>query len=115
MSIITGGGEMLKRKIAFIGPGVMAEAMLVGLLRQGLAEPAEITVAGPRAERGKELADRYGINSVTDNGQAASSADIVVLSVKPQRLSEVMKGLKAIRPECRHRWRCAAVAAADRS
>jgi pyrroline-5-carboxylate reductase len=87
---------MLNSKIAFIGPGVMAEAMLAGLLRQGLAEPGSITVSGPRAERGEELHQRYGVSYSTDNAEAAAQAGVVVLSVKPQRLSEVMKGLKEI-------------------
>jgi pyrroline-5-carboxylate reductase len=46
-----------------------------------------------------ELQKKYGIKTTTDNASAASHADVVVLSVKPQRLSEVMKGLKGIRPE----------------
>jgi pyrroline-5-carboxylate reductase len=90
---------MLKKKIAFIGPGVMAEAMVAGLLRQKLAKPENITAAGPRQERGAELQKKYGIKPTTDNASAASHADVVVLSVKPQRLSEVMKGLKGIRAD----------------
>lgn len=90
---------MLKKKIAFIGPGVMAEAMIAGLLRRELAKPANISAAGPREERGLELQKKYGIQTTTDNASAASHADVVVLSVKPQRLSEVMKGLKGIRPD----------------
>jgi pyrroline-5-carboxylate reductase len=90
---------MLNKKIAFIGPGVMAEAMIAGLLRQKLADPKNIIAAGPREERGAELTKKYGIKSATDNTEAAHQADVVVLSVKPQRLSEVMKGIKGIRPE----------------
>ena len=90
---------MLKKKITFIGPGVMAEAMIAGLLHKKLAQPEEITVSGPREERGGQLHEKYGINTTTDNTSAASQADVVVLSVKPQRLSEVMKGLKSIRAE----------------
>ena len=90
---------MLKKKITFIGPGVMAEAMIAGLLHKKLAQPEEITVSGPREERGGQLHQKYGINTTTDNTSAASQADVVVLSVKPQRLSEVMKGLKSIRAE----------------
>lgn len=86
------------RKITFIGPGVMAEAMIAGLLRQRLAKPRNITTSGPNVERGTELKTKYGITATTDNANAAASADVVVLSVKPQRLSEVMKGLKGIRP-----------------
>jgi pyrroline-5-carboxylate reductase len=90
---------MLNKKIAFIGPGVMAEAMIAGLLRQKLAKPGNMTAAGPRPERGQELHEKYDIRATTDNAAAAHEADVVVLSVKPQRLSEVMRGIKSIRPE----------------
>jgi pyrroline-5-carboxylate reductase len=90
---------MLKKKIAFIGPGVMAEAMIAGLLHKKLAKPENIVAAGPRGERGAELEKKYGVKSTTDNTSAVSHADVVVLSIKPQRLSEVMKGLKGIRSD----------------
>ncbi len=90
---------MLNRKITFIGPGVMAEAMIAGLIRRKLAKPENITVSGPRAERGEELHRKYKIQATMNNAAAASHADVVVLSVKPQRLSEVMKGLYKVRPE----------------
>jgi pyrroline-5-carboxylate reductase len=90
---------MLDKKIAFIGPGVMAEAMIAGLVRQKLATPEHLLASGPREERGIELQKKYGIQATTDNAAAASNADVVVLSVKPQRLSEVMKGLKSIRKD----------------
>jgi len=90
---------MLNKKIAFIGPGVMAEAMIAGLLRQKLADPKNITASGPREERGAELNKKYGIKFTTNNADAAHHADVVVLSVKPQRLTEVMKGLKGIRSD----------------
>ena len=90
---------MLNKKIAFIGPGAMAEAVIAGLLRKKLAKPENIIASGPREARGKELNKKYGIKTTTDNASAASHADVVVLSVKPQRLSEVMKGLYKIRPE----------------
>jgi pyrroline-5-carboxylate reductase len=89
---------MLDKKIAFIGPGAMAEAIIAGLLRQKLAEPINIIASGPREERGAELHKKYGIQATIDNADAAAQADVVVLSVKPQRLSDVMKGLKGIQP-----------------
>jgi pyrroline-5-carboxylate reductase len=90
---------MLDKKIAFIGPGAMAEAMIAGLLRKELSRPESLTVSGPRLERGAQLNSKYKVESTDDNGFAAAHADVVVLSVKPQRLSEVMKGLKGIRPD----------------
>lgn len=83
-----------QRKIAVIGPGVMAEAMLAGLIRQGVAGAQALTAAGPRLERLQELSGKYGINTTTDNAEAARQADVVVLAVKPQRLEKVMEGLR---------------------
>jgi pyrroline-5-carboxylate reductase len=90
---------MLKKKIAFIGPGVMAEAMIAGLLNKKLAKPENIIASGPRVERGAELRRKHEIKSTADNASAVQDADVVVLSVKPQRLTEVMKGLKGIRSD----------------
>ena len=89
---------MLDKKIAFIGSGAMAEAMIGGLLRQNLAEPQNLLAADPREKRLQELAERYGIQPFTENNQPASQADVVVLSVKPQRLSEVLDGLQGSIP-----------------
>lgn len=88
-----------QRKIAFIGPGVMAEAMIGGLIRQGVAPAAALLAAGPGQERVEQLSQRYGIQPFTDNAEAARQADVVVLSVKPQRLEKVLSGLRgAIQP-----------------
>jgi pyrroline-5-carboxylate reductase len=90
---------MLKTKIAFIGPGAMAEAMIAGLLRQKLAAPRNMMASGPRSERVDQLKEKYGILPFTDNSQAVAQADVIVLSVKPQRLTGVMKHLKGIRSD----------------
>jgi len=80
-------------KFAFIGPGVMAEAMISGIIRQGVASPDQIRASGPRIERGEELQTRYGITPFTDNQLSIENADVIVLSVKPQRLERVLKVL----------------------
>ncbi len=80
--------------IALIGSGNMGEAIIAGLLRNGVAVPADIRAAGPREERGSELQTRYGIQAYTDNAQAACQADVVILAVKPQKLKKVLDGLK---------------------
>lgn len=87
---------MLKKKIAFIGSGAMAEAMIAGLIRQKLANPEDLYASGPREERGDELKKKYGVKPFTDNNHAVHNADVVILSVKPQRLTNVMKSLKSI-------------------
>jgi pyrroline-5-carboxylate reductase len=85
---------MLRQEtIAFIGSGVMAEAMIKGLLRQGLVSPDQIVASGPRAERGREITDRYAVSVTTDNVEAVNGADIIVLSIKPQVLCRVLDEL----------------------
>ena len=80
--------------IAFIGPGVMAEAMLSGIIKNKLTSPSNILTAGPLEDRNKELKDKYGIRPFSDNNKAAAIADVVILSVKPQRLEKVLEGLR---------------------
>jgi pyrroline-5-carboxylate reductase len=82
------------RKIAFIGSGVMGEAMIAGILRQGLAPAQSLIAAEPRAERIEELTAQYGIKMTTENAEAVVQADVVVLSVKPQSLTKVFTSLK---------------------
>lgn len=82
------------QKIVFIGPGMMAQAMIAGIRRNKLTEMENVLASGPRPERGEELQERYGIVPFTDNAEAARQADVVVLSIKPQRLEKVMNGLR---------------------
>ena len=82
------------RNIAFIGPGVMAEAMISGLIRNKVARAEVLRASGPRLERVEDLAARFGIQAFTDNQLAAKEADVVILSVKPQRLEKVLEGLR---------------------
>jgi pyrroline-5-carboxylate reductase len=80
-------------RIGFIGSGVMAEAMIKGLLRENVTSASQIIASGPRRERGKQLAEKYGIAITTNNAEAVDQAEIVVLSVKPQMLSAVLEEL----------------------
>ena len=78
-------------KIAFIGPGVMAEAMIKGLLGKELLPASQIVAAGLRQERLEVLKGKYSITITLNSAEAVVDADIVVLSIKPQMLSKVMQ------------------------
>ncbi len=92
-------------QLSFIGCGVMAESIFAGLLRKGLISPNQITGSHPRTARRDELFKRYGIQMVESNREAAESGpagkeSMVILGVKPQRLSVVLGELKgALRPQ----------------
>jgi pyrroline-5-carboxylate reductase len=86
----------LGKKIAFLGAGNMAEALVKGLLRAKVAEPEEIVCSDRRAERGPELTRRYGVGFTTSNRSAAQQADIVVLSVKPQVMNKLLDEISPV-------------------
>jgi pyrroline-5-carboxylate reductase len=86
--------------IAFIGSGAMGEAIIHALLRAGKVTPGQIVASDVLVKRGEELEARHGVRVTTDNLAAASEADVVILSVKPQVLPSVMPELHGhIRPE----------------
>jgi pyrroline-5-carboxylate reductase len=76
--------------IAFIGSGVMAEAMIRGLINQNVLPPAQIIASDPRSERVEQLQAQYNIRTTTNNTEAVEMGQVVVLAVKPQVLSKVM-------------------------
>ncbi len=82
------------KRIAFIGGGTMAEAMIRGLLEKHLVPPSHVLVTGPRRERRADLAKRFGVKALASNAEAAKSAHVVVLSVKPQVLPAVLRELR---------------------
>lgn len=86
---------MEQRKIAFIGSGNMAEAIISGLLASGYPTN-NIIAADPTAARLEMLAERFQINTTVDNIAAATEAEVVVLSVKPQLMATVCEAMQSI-------------------
>lgn len=76
--------------LAFIGSGNMGEAMIQGLLKNHLVGASQIIAADPHDARVDELRSRYGVRGTTSNLEAATQADILVLSVKPQVMERVL-------------------------
>lgn len=73
--------------IAFIGGGNMAEALIKGMAKAGMKD---ILVSEPREERRKHFEKVYGIKTTFDNREAVSSAQIVIIAVKPQDMAGVL-------------------------
>jgi len=107
--------------LSFIGCGVMAEAIIAGLLGKNLVKPEQVVGSHPREERREELQGKYGIRLFENNreavghctraarvgmpaaGHATTSANdkedgssIVILTVKPQRLTAILAELKEV-------------------
>lgn len=71
----------------------MAEAIVGGILDAKIAAPKEIVIGEPFEQRRAELADKYGVDARPSNLDALNGAELVVLSIKPQSLPEVMAEL----------------------
>ncbi len=80
---------LANRTIATVGSGVMAEAMIIGLLRGKLVTADQVIASHPRAERRDALSGTHGIRTVASNVEAVSGADVIILAVKPQMLARV--------------------------
>lgn len=77
------------KRIAFIGSGVMGEAMIKAVLNQGLTTADKIAASDPWGERVEYIGRQYGVNATSDNTEAVHDAQVVILSIKPQSLLKV--------------------------
>ena len=81
-------------KVGIVGAGVMAEAIIAGLLADRAVAASALVASHPRRERRDALAERHGIQPVARNRDALADAEVVVLAVKPQMLGRVMRELR---------------------
>jgi len=88
--------ELSDKKLAVLGAGKLGGILLRAFLKQGLFVPNQVIATVKHAERAAALAKDLGIAVTTENREAVKGADIVLLTVKPQAVAEV---LREIAPE----------------
>ena len=81
--------------IAMIGSGQMGEALIGGWLAAKTVLPEALCATDASAERRDLMKRRFGVRTGSDNRDAASRADVVVLAVKPQILDAVMRDVSS--------------------
>jgi pyrroline-5-carboxylate reductase len=79
-------------KIAFIGGGNMAAALIGGLIKRGVA-PADLYAIDPNEDARKRNEEQFGIKTCAAADAALAAYDAVVLAVKPQILKSVAESL----------------------
>jgi pyrroline-5-carboxylate reductase len=84
-------------RIAFIGGGNMARALIGGLLREG-ASGQHLCVGEPDPGARAGLEREFAVRTTADNGEAIRDATLVVLAVKPQVIAPVLDDLRAAWP-----------------
>ena len=79
--------------IVFLGAGNMAEAIVRGMLNSTLCVPEQICVTDVNPDRVAWFREQLGVRGGVDNAAAVTDADVVILAVKPQVLSEVLSDI----------------------
>jgi pyrroline-5-carboxylate reductase len=84
-------GALESKRIAFIGAGQMAEALLGGLLAAAPEAAGRLLATDPLPARRDLIKQRFGIRVGSDNLEAVTWAEVVVLAVKPQIFDAVAR------------------------
>ncbi len=94
-----------KARLAFIGGGNMASAILGGLIREGMA-PSQVTVIEPFAETAAKLKSAWGVevhaSASAESSSSLANADLVVWAVKPQVFKEAALPVAQFTKEALH-------------
>src|SRR5438067_12700804 len=88
--------KLSDKKLTVLGAGKMGGILLRAYLKQGLFVSTRVTATVRHTERAAALAKELGIAVTTDNREAVKGADVILLTVKPQTVAEV---LQQIAPE----------------
>src|SRR5439155_19745222 len=73
-------------KLAFIGAGVMGEAIIAGVLDKGIVSPADISACDISAARREHLAKTYGVSVGEEAAAVSSNSDVVMTAVNRREL-----------------------------
>ena len=83
--------ELSEKKLAVLGAGKLGGILLRAYLKEGLFVPHRVTATVKHGERAAALAKELGISVTTNNREAVKGADIILLTVKPQTVGEVLQ------------------------
>ncbi|WP_314002804.1 pyrroline-5-carboxylate reductase [uncultured Paenibacillus sp.] len=87
-------------RFCFYGAGSMAEAIVRGLLGEGLARPERIGVINrSNVDRLSELREQYGVEAPSgeaDKNRLLAEADVIFLCMKPKDADAALRGLSAL-------------------
>ena len=100
--------KLADKKLAVLGTGKLGGILLRAYLKQGLFVPKRVTATVKHGEKAAALAKELGVSVTTENRKAVQGADIVLLSVKPQVVGDV---LQQIAPELTEKTLVISVAA----
>ena len=81
-------------RVAVLGAGKMGGILLQAFLKQNLFAPDQIHATVGHAERALALSTQWGVDVTTNNLQAASQADLILLAVKPYQVPDLLAEIR---------------------
>ena len=81
-------------QIGFIGAGNMATALVKGLIESGLYDSNQIRVSDNDSEKLQKMSDEFGVKGCDGNRELVRNSAMVVLSVKPQIIRDVLEEVR---------------------
>ena len=81
-------------RVAVLGAGKMGGILLQAFLKQNLFAPDQIHATVAHAERAVALSTQWGVDVSTDNLEAASQADLILLGVKPFQVPDLIDQIR---------------------
>ncbi len=92
----SGHGRTSELRLAFIGGGNMAEALIRGFLSSRIAKPRNICVSDVVATRLDHLRRKFRLRTSQDNAAAVSDADVIILAIKPQNANDALNTIAPV-------------------
>ncbi|WP_019121335.1 pyrroline-5-carboxylate reductase [Brevibacillus massiliensis] len=101
MQTISYEAKLQTLRIGFLGAGSIVEAMMDGMLKEGLLPAEQISVTNrSNAERLSYLHDQYNVCAVYDKEQLIRSVDLLILGIKPADAAKACQELRGlVRPD----------------
>ena len=93
--------QQASNRIAFIGGGNMASAIIGGLIKQGQSA-SSIEVVEPLVQTRQALHEKFGITAHEQAGDFLKGVGLVVWATKPQTLREATLPVRPHAPEALH-------------
>ncbi len=88
-------------KIAILGGGNIGSSMAEGMIRGGIVPPQELTITRRRTDLLEDLKNK-GVQVHDDNSKAVSTSEIVIITVQPQHLSDLLRQIQPALDPKRH-------------
>src|SRR5512134_1490264 len=85
-----------RKKIAILGAGKIGQTLVAGILEAKVASKQDLRVVTNHEETLAKVKKRFGVRGTLSCAEACAFADVILISVKPQSIREVLADIDAV-------------------